>query len=48
MSEFMRAGTTTIEAPIPKIPTTKPPKNPDIIQFHIFVDPIFYDYFINT
>lgn len=48
MSEFMSAGTTTIEAPIPNSPTTKPPKNPDIIQFHILVDPIFYDYFTNT
>jgi len=47
-SDFNQAGITTIEPPIPKIPTMKPAKKPDIIQFHIFVELILSVYFIKT
>jgi|688.fasta_scaffold184770_2 hypothetical protein len=46
--EFSQAGTKTIEPPIPNIPTRNPAKNPEIIQFHIFLELILSVYLRKT
>jgi hypothetical protein len=46
--EFSQVGTKTIELPIPNIPTTNPASNPEIIQFHIFLELILSVYLRNT
>lgn len=35
---YIQTGSRTMDDPMPNKPTIKPPKKPDIIQFHIFFE----------